>query len=216
MLIMDIVAWLVFVVEMVIRLAMLRGQYFRRLSSYLDIALVVLTTPLALVPGINALRFLRLLRLVRLLRIPVVFTKAFTEGRRLFIRRSVTVSAAFVVLAVIGVAITANVIEPETFGSFGDALWWSVGTLTTVGYGDFVPASIGARAAGAFLMFTGVAFLGTIAATLAGVFIAERESESRIELDDVYTRVEDFEEELKVVHDKLDELLRRVPKSKES
>ena len=59
--------------------------------------------------------------------------------------------------------------NPE-FNSFGSALWWGVVTLTTVGYGDIVPDTQKGRIAGVFLMFTGIATLGLISATLASLF----------------------------------------------
>ena len=63
------------------------------------------------------------------------------------------------------------VIEREdpsgTFGSWGDALWWAVTTLTTVGYGDHVPATTAGRVIAVALMIVGVAVLGGVAAVVA-------------------------------------------------
>ena len=56
------------------------------------------------------------------------------------------------------------------FATFGDALWWGIVTLTTVGYGDIVPETTKGRTAAVFLMLTGIATLGIISGTLASAF----------------------------------------------
>jgi voltage-gated potassium channel len=55
----------------------------------------------------------------------------------------------------------------RTFGSWADALWWAVTTLTTVGYGDHVPVTPAGRVVGATIMIIGVAVLGGVAAVVA-------------------------------------------------
>ena len=58
--------------------------------------------------------------------------------------------------------------------SFPDALWWAIVTLTTVGYGDISPSSLGGRLIGVVLMFFGIGVLGLFTATIAGVFVEKR------------------------------------------
>ena len=58
--------------------------------------------------------------------------------------------------------------------SFPDALWWAIVTLTTVGYGDISPDSLGGRLIGVVLMFFGIGVLGLFTATIAGVFVERR------------------------------------------
>ena len=58
--------------------------------------------------------------------------------------------------------------------SFPDALWWAIVTLTTVGYGDISPESLGGRLIGVVLMFFGIGVLGLFTATIAGVFVEKR------------------------------------------
>ncbi len=55
--------------------------------------------------------------------------------------------------------------------SFGDALWWAVVTVTTVGYGDYFPITPMGRVFGAFLMFSGIGALGLFTAAVAAYLV---------------------------------------------
>jgi voltage-gated potassium channel len=59
--------------------------------------------------------------------------------------------------------------NPE-YATVGDAFWWGVVTLTTVGYGDIVPKTQAGRLAGVAIKFTGIAVLGVPAGSLASLF----------------------------------------------
>ena len=67
----------------------------------------------------------------------------------------------------------------EDKAGFGDALWWSVVTMTTVGYGDIAPATVGGKIVGMGVMILGIGFLGLFTATVASVFIEKRLLENR-------------------------------------
>jgi voltage-gated potassium channel len=54
----------------------------------------------------------------------------------------------------------------------GDALWWGLVTITTVGYGDFFPVTMIGRLTGAFVMFAGVGIIGALASILASLLVA--------------------------------------------
>ncbi|GAA3136449.1 potassium channel family protein [Kribbella aluminosa] len=55
--------------------------------------------------------------------------------------------------------------------SFGDAAWWAVTTITTVGYGDHFPTTVQGKWVGVGLMVGGIALVGTITAALASWFV---------------------------------------------
>ncbi len=60
-----------------------------------------------------------------------------------------------------------------------DGLWWSIVTLTTVGFGDIFPVTLGGRLIGIVLMFFGIGVLGMFTATIAGVFVEKRMRKDR-------------------------------------
>ncbi len=57
---------------------------------------------------------------------------------------------------------------------FGRGIWWALVTLTTVGYGDIVPQTVGGRLVAVVLMVGGVVMVSLITATVASVFIARK------------------------------------------
>ena len=166
--------WLVFVADFVVQMRR-RDNYLRSRDGLIDIVIVVLTSPWYLIPGVNAGAFVTLLRLARLARLVLAF-----QGARRLIERlgRAAILALAVVLIFSWMAFDAeHPVNPE-FASYGDALWWGVVTLTTVGYGDIVPITVEGRIAGVVIMFMGVGLLGVLAGALASFFKLTPQQES--------------------------------------
>jgi voltage-gated potassium channel len=83
-----------------------------------------------------------------------------------------SVTTTITVLA--GVVITVT--DRESFPSIGTGLWWAVQTVTTVGYGDVVPASSVGRTVAAFVMLLGIGFVTVITAAITSAFVARSRS----------------------------------------
>ena len=66
-----------------------------------------------------------------------------------------------------------------TINTAEDALWWSVTTMTTVGYGDKYPLSTDVRVIVAALMFAGIGLFGVVSGFVASWFIAPRRRKRR-------------------------------------
>ncbi len=54
----------------------------------------------------------------------------------------------------------------------GDAIWWGIVTITTVGYGDFYPVTTLGRITGLFVMFAGIGIIGALASILASLLVS--------------------------------------------
>jgi voltage-gated potassium channel len=82
--------------------------------------------------------------------------------------------------------------QPEAFGSLPAAMWWAVVTLTTTGYGDVVPLTIGGRMIGAMLMISGIAVLALMTGVLATGFAQEERRREYLRVWEQVARVPIF------------------------
>lgn len=149
------VIWVVFVVDYVVSLWLAddRWRWFKHnLFTLLTIAL----------PMLRPLRLLRLLTVLHVLN--------RTSGMAVRGRITVYAVGAVGMLMYVG-ALAVYSVERGASGSaitdFGTALWWAFVTVTTVGYGDFSPVTFQGKIIAVVLMFTGIALIGIVTATLA-------------------------------------------------
>lgn len=162
------VSWGAFLVDYVVRLSLAdnRGRWFFR--HLFDLAIVVLPM----------LRPLRLLRLVTL--IAVLQRVAGNAIRGRVVMYTVCGAILLVFVASLAVLEAERGLPEADIQSFGQAVWWSVTTITTVGYGDLTPVSTTGRVIAVFLMIGGISLVGSITATLAS-WIVQRVSDDDTE-----------------------------------
>lgn len=138
---------------------------------------------------LGSLPYGRLLRLFRLWRVSQAFRQYGTRNvLRWFVRNRargtlfLVFSLLLVVLEVGGILVLhfeagapgANI---ETGG---EALWWGVVTITTVGYGDYYPVTAGGQITATIMIFSGVALVGIFTAWAAAVFMAPPPADSKL------------------------------------
>lgn len=68
-----------------------------------------------------------------------------------------------------------HLLEPMTFPTIIDGIWWAVITASTVGYGDYVPLTLAGRLAAMLLLLVGAGFLSTYFATLASIAVTKQD-----------------------------------------
>jgi len=83
------------------------------------------------------------------------------------------------ILLVLIIISTAGMLLFEPKVTLPNALWWSIVTLTTVGYGDIAPTTMGGRVIGIIIMFFGIGILGMFTATIASIFVERKLKEDR-------------------------------------
>ncbi|WP_042352142.1 potassium channel family protein [Bacillus massiliigorillae] len=70
---------------------------------------------------------------------------------------------------------TMTIIEPKTFPSILEGIWWAIVTTSTVGYGDYTPVTIVGKLIGILLIFIGAGFVTTYFATVSSAAISSEE-----------------------------------------
>jgi voltage-gated potassium channel len=85
-------------------------------------------------------------------------------------RAAFQIALSTIVVAISG-GVLARLLDRKDFPSLGEGIWWSLQTVTTVGYGDVVPHSTEGRVIGAVVMLTGVAFLAVITGAITAALI---------------------------------------------
>jgi voltage-gated potassium channel len=92
-------------------------------------------------------------------------------------RGGAAVIATITTVAAVGFGLLMTVIDHKNFATIGQGLWWSVQTVTTVGYGDVVPTNTSGRIVAALVMLLGLAFLTVITAAITSSFVARATEE---------------------------------------
>jgi len=92
-------------------------------------------------------------------------------------RGGAAVIAVVTTVATVGFGGLMTLVDHHNFPTVGQGLWWSVQTVTTVGYGDHVPTNTEGRLLAALVMLIGLAFLAVITAAITGSFVARATDE---------------------------------------
>ena len=174
----------VFTIEYVLRIvtAPTPIRYIFSFWGIIDL-LAVLPFYLSLGLDLRAVRVLRLLRLVRLLKL-ARYTIAADRivGALRMVREELILfySFAFLILYLssIGIYYFEHDAQPEKFRSVFDAMWWAAVTLTTVGYGDVYPITLGGRIFTVVVLFVALGIIAVPTGLFASALSRVRQEEA--------------------------------------
>jgi voltage-gated potassium channel len=179
LLVYDNLICVVFLLDFALRMKQARSKrgYFIGERGWLDL--------LGSIPSFGFFQYTAILRLARLSRLARI-TRLIREQKRGAIFRDLlenrgqyaaffTVMIAFVVLSLGSILVLQfeHRSPDANITTGGDALWWGIVTLTTVGYGDFYPVTWAGRVTAAFVMISGVGIIASLASILASVLIPQ-------------------------------------------
>jgi voltage-gated potassium channel len=205
----DLSILIIFAVDYFYRLAKAKEKWHFIKSNIFDL--------IAIMPFDKAFRIARLARLTRLARLArttrVARLLRLTKIIRLFAfarRFGCTFSGvlktnglAYVVIVTFGIVLIGAfgiMAFEDNMQTFGDALWWSLVTTTTVGYGDISPESSGGRVLAGLLMIVGIGFLGMVTGSVATYFV------DRLSKSEKIIKTSTIDEQIEYVKSKLDEI----------
>jgi voltage-gated potassium channel len=174
---MNVIVLIAFAVDYFVELSLAvnRRSYVRHEWTS---ALIVVTQALAIIPGLSSFGVLRIMRAGRILRFTVVALRIFAvggaaarEGRTVLRRHAAAFALGLAAFTWITAAVLFTLAEDvgphRRIHSFFDALWWSLATITTVGYGDVSPITTAGRIVGGFTMVIGISSFAIITAKIA-------------------------------------------------
>jgi voltage-gated potassium channel len=195
--------WVAFALDYVIRMTLARRRWRYFYQHLLDLAVLLL-------PMLRALR-------------AVLAIGILNRQLRNDVRGRVTVFVAGAV-TLVGFVAALGVLDAERDApdakilTFGDALWWTITTISTVGYGDLYPVTVEGRLVAGTLMVAGIALLGVVTASIAAWFVQNLRATEEQVAQDVSAEVDRTEAQLaevlaalRSISDRLDAVERRPP-----
>jgi voltage-gated potassium channel len=151
--------WVLYGLDYGVRIALARRRW-RFVRTHL-IDLVVLALPM-----------FRQLRALRVISVVTVLNRQLRDDVRGRVTVYVFCSVALVTfVASLAVLDAERGVPGASITTFGDAVWWTLTTISTVGYGDRYPLTLEGRLVAASLMVAGIALLGVVTASIASWFV---------------------------------------------
>jgi voltage-gated potassium channel len=164
------VTWIALALDLAFVLLVARRRLAALKAHWLEAVVVLAAVPL---PPLLLLRQLRFARLLRVGQLAVVGMRVVSSERRRAAHARLRNIGLLTGLLLITASLSVTQVDARDFPNIWRALWWSVVTATTVGYGDITPHTVPGRLIAVVLMLVGIGFLSMLTATIAASFIAK-------------------------------------------
>ena len=179
----EVISIVIFTIEFLLRIYVSKKPLSYIFSFYgiIDI-LAILPFYLNRVLDLRFLRAFRIFRIFRALKL-LRYNKALNRFRIAFkiVKEEVTlffiVTLVLIFITSAGIYFFENEAQPEVFKSVFHSAWWSIVTLTTVGYGDVYPITLGGKIFTFFVLMIGVGLVTVPAGLVATALSKARELE---------------------------------------
>ncbi|MGB0887627.1 MAG: ion transporter [Vicingaceae bacterium] len=183
--IIELVCVVIFTIEYLIRIIIAKKK-LKFIFSFFGIIDLCAILPFYLSTGLDlrTIRALRLLRLFRMLKL-VRYNKAikrFSIAFKLMKEELIMFSSLAIILVFfsgVGIYYFENSAQPEQFSSIFSSLWWAVCTLTTVGYGDVFPITVGGKVFTFIILMIGLGIIAIPAGMISSALTEAREIEEK-------------------------------------
>lgn len=208
--IIDLVIWFVFLVDYIWRFSISKSKWSFIINNIFDLLAILPLNAIFTVFRLGRIfrlaRLTKLVKLTRLLRI-IGLTGKLEKKLKIFLRTNGLIYILYVNLFIVLVGSSIlSVVEDKTFS---DSVWWSLVTVTTVGYGDIVPSSLFGKWLAVLLMLVGIGTIGMLTSSLTNFFVKD-ESKTQINLDKLYKEIENQRQLIESQDKKLEELNQMV------
>lgn len=160
---------------------------------------------LASIPMVDFLRFgrsariFRIIAILRALKSSRLLWKSFSlHKRKSSIYILTFISFLMIFISSVGILLIESHAPNANIKNAGDAIWWSLATITTVGYGDHYPITTGGRVLASIMMFVGIGIFSSLSGIFAS-FLVDKDGDGQvdIETDDIRRELEELKSMIK-------------------